>query len=300
MRKIKSWEMFQSSYITEEVAWKDDIMNHIGECVPLTNTIVKLIFDNKRTTAFHITDSVHALGRAKAMMSSKSDAKKSLSCFTYCTEKRLTDTKITPHTGGGVLYYLEGNLLFSLNKDSMSKPDPSGRRWILNHNFPVKFRDELHNWLWTKVGDSKSLSSQEYNYDRLAFQDSKNKWSDFLRRYIVFIEGLVKKYAQDIRRYCDMYHGWQDPAETEEDEDDYNEIVINDIKVKEVLLNKKTILEYAKEEDINKIIEDWKKLSVNVVVAESEQDVLKWFHERGGITDYYTLIKGKEHINADW
>jgi hypothetical protein len=39
---------------------------------------------------------------------------------------------------------------------------------------------------------------------------------------------------------------------------------------------------------------------VNVVVAESEQDVLKWFHERGGITDYYTLIKGKEHINADW
>jgi hypothetical protein len=97
-----------------------------------------------------------------------------------------------------------------------------------------------------------------------------------------------------------MYHGWQDPAETEEDEDDYNEIVINDIKVKEVLLNKKTILEYGKEEDINKIIEDWKKLSVNVVVAESEQDVLKWFHERGGITDYYTLIKGKEHINADW
>ena len=288
--------MFESSYdfLIEEVAWKDDIMNHIEDCVPLTNKIVKLIFDNKRTTAFHITDGVHALGRANAMMNSKSDAKKSLSCFTYCTEKRLTDTKITTHTGGGVLYYLEGNLLFSINKDSMSKPDPSGRRWILNKNFPAKFRNELNDWLWSKV------DGQEYNYDRISFGDSKNKWSAFLRRYIPFIESLVEKYAQDIRRLCDMFWGWQDPATTEEDEDDYNEIVINDVKVKEVLLNKKTILEYGKEEDINKIIEDWKKLSVNVQVAESEQDILKWFHERGGITDYQALIKGKERYGDEF
>jgi hypothetical protein len=287
MRKIKSWEMFQSSYITEEVAWMDDIMNHIMDCVPLTDTIVKLIFDNKRTTAFHITDSVHALGRANAMMSSKSDAKKSLSCFTYCTEKKLQDTKITPHTGGGVLYYLEGNLLFSLNKDCMSKPDPSGRRWILNHNFPAKFQDELRNWLWSK-------EEGEGNYYSVSGEKDPKKCSAFLRRYIHFIEGLVKKYAQDIRRLCDMYYGWQDPAETEQNEDDYNEIVINDIKVKEVLLNKKIILGYAKEEDITRLIEDFKKVSVNVEVAENEQDVLNWFHKRGGITDYSTLIKGKE------
>ena len=288
--------MFESSYdfLIEEVAWKDDIMNHISDCVPLTNKIVKLIFDNKRTTAFHITDGVHALGRANAMMNSKSDVKKSLSCFTYCTEKRLTDTKITTHTGGGVLYYLEGNLLFSINKDSMSKPDPSGRRWILNKKFPAKFRNELKDWLWSKV------DGQEYNYDRISFGDSKSKWSAFLRRYIPFIESLVEKYAQDIRRLCDMFWGWQDPATTEEDEDDYNEIVINDVKVKEVLLNKKTILEYGKEEDINKIIEDWKKLSVNVQVAESEQDILKWFHERGGITDYQALIKGKERYGDEF
>ena len=296
MKRIKSWKMFESSYdfLIEEVAWKDDIMNHISDCVPLTNKIVKLIFDNKRTTAFHITDGVHALGRANAMMNSKSDAKKSLSCFTYCTEKRLTDTKITTHTGGGVLYYLEGNLLFSINKDSMSKPDPSGRRWILNKNFPAKFRNELNDWLWSKV------DGQEYNYDRISFGDSKSKWTAFLRRYIPFIEGLVEKYAQDIRRLCDMFWGWQDPATTEEDEDDYNEIVINDVKVKEVLLNKKTILEYGKEEDINKIIEDWKKLSVNVQVAESEQDILKWFHERGGITDYQALIRGKERYGDEF
>jgi hypothetical protein len=292
MRKIKSWKTFQSSYITEEVAWTDNIINHIPDCVPLTDTIVKLIFDNKITTAFHITDATHALGRANAIMNSESDTRKSLSCFTYCTEKKLTDTKITPHTGGGVLYCLEGKLLFSLNKDSMSKPDPSGRRWILNRYFPAKFQDELRNWLFSK--QACELDGQEYNCDRPALAESKNKWSAFLRIYIPFIEGLVKKYAQDIRRYCDMYWGWQDPAETEGNEDDYNEIVINDIKVKEVLLNKKTILEYTKEEDINSLIENWKKLSVNVQVAENEQDVLNWFHKRGGITDYSTLIKGKE------
>jgi hypothetical protein len=291
MKRIRTYNQFrESSRITEEVAWTESIRKHIMDCVPLTDKIVKLIFDNKRTTAFHITDAQHALGRANAMMNSESDSRKSLSCFTYCTEKKLTDTKITPHTGGGVLYYLEGKLLFSLNKDSMSKPDPSGRRWILNHNFPAKFRDELYNWLY-----SKEDGGGDYDY----FADSK-KWLAFLRRYIPFIEGLVEKYAQDIRRLCDMYWGWQDPAETEQDEDDYNEIVINDIKVKEVLLNKKIILEYAKEEDINRLIEDFKKVSVNVEVAENEQDVLNWFHKRGGITDYSTLIKGKEKYGVEF
>jgi len=289
MRKIKSWEMFQSSYITEEVAWLESIRTHIMDCVPLTDTIVKLIFDNKKTTAFHITDAQHALGRVNNMINSESDRRKSLSCFTYCTEKKLTDTKITPHTGGGVLYYLEGNLLFSLNKDSMSMPDPSGRRWILNYNFPAKFTDELVTWLWSKEEGEGNYGSVSSDYD----VDSK-KWLAFLRRYIPFIEGLVEKYAQDIRRLCDMYYGYQDPAETEQNEDDYNEIVINDIKVKEVLLNKKIILGYAKEEDITRLIEDFKKVSVNVEVAENEQDVLNWFHKRGGITDYSTLIKGKE------
>jgi hypothetical protein len=61
-----------------------------------------------------------------------------------------------------------------------------------------------------------------------------------------------------------------------------------------ILWTKKTILGYAKEEDITRLIEDFKKVSVNVEVAENEQDVLNWFHKRGGITDYSTLIKGKE------
>jgi hypothetical protein len=76
MRKIKSWKTFQSSYITEEVAWTGNIINHIADCVPLTDTIVKLIFDNKRTTAFHITDATHALGRSNAIMNSESDTRK--------------------------------------------------------------------------------------------------------------------------------------------------------------------------------------------------------------------------------
>ncbi len=293
MKRIRSYNQFREFLsITEEVAWTESIRKHIMDCIPLTNTIVKLIFDNKRTTAFHMTDVTYALGRVNAMINSESDRRKSLSCFTYCTEKKLTDTKITPHTGGGVLYYLEGNLLFSLNKDSMSKPDPSGRRWILNHNFPAKFTTELYNWLYSKEEGGG-------NYDYFEFEDPK-KWSAFLRRYIPFIEGLVKKYAQDIKRLCDMYWGYQDPAETEQDEDDYNEIVINDVKVKEVLLNKKTILEYAKEEDITRLIEDFGKVSVNVEVAENEQDVINWFHKRGGITDYSTLIKGKEKYGVEF
>ena len=277
--------MFESSYdfLIEEVAWTDNINRHIAECIPLTPTVVKLIFDNKRTTAFHITDAQHYTDMALL------EKKKSLSCFTYCTEKKLTDTKITTHTKGGVIYQLEGNLLFSLNKDSMSKPDPSGRRWILSQNFPSKFRTELNNWLWSN--ENKDWS----------FLKTKNEWFAFLKKYIPFIEELVKKYAQDIRRLCDMYWGYQDPSTTEQDEDDYNEVVLNNIKVKDILVNKKVILEYEEENNIPKIIDALEKtFNTNVELVEDGQSILRWFHERGGITDYSALIKGKEHYGDEF
>ena len=284
MKKIMSWKIFESYYMNESNSpkWTDNYKWHIGDSIPLTPTITKLIFEGKKSVAFHISDIDHN----KDVMSLEG-TKKPISCFTYY--KDMENTKITPHTKGGVVYLLEGDLLFSLNKDAMSKPDESGRRWISSNNFPSKFRNEMCEWR-----GKNSIPTDFY---------SKKEYYIYLKKYIPFIEGLVKKHVEEIRRFCNLY--WWDSEGVKED--DYNEIVLSNIKVKEVLLNKDVILGYDSDmpalyddnsnfEDtqLNQIIDEWEKNSIKVVIAENKDEVLKWFHKNGGITDRNEFIKGKE------
>lgn len=283
MKKIMSWKIFESYYMNESNSpkWTDNYKMHMIDSIPLTPTITKLIFEGKRSDAFHISD----IDRNDDIMALEG-TRKSLSCFTYY--KDIENTKITPHTKGGVIYLLEGDLLFSLNKDAMSVPDESGRRWVSTRNFPSKFRNEYQEWR---------------NKNDRSFKEDENEWTVYLRKYLPFIEGLVKKHAEEIRRFCNLY--WSDSEGVKED--DYNEIVLSNIKVKEVLLNKDVILGYDSDmpalyddnsnfEDtqLNQIIDEWKKNSIKVVIAENKDEVLKWFHKNGGITDRYEFIKGKE------
>jgi hypothetical protein len=281
MKRIMSWGAFESFYIIEsnKPKWTDTYDMHMLDCIPLTPTIVKLIFGGKRSFAFHISDIDH-----NDDIMALEGTKKPLSCFTYY--KDIENTKITPHTKGGVIYLLEGDLLFSLNKDAMSKPDESGRRWVLMHNFPNNFQNEY--WEWRNKNDRP-------------FKEDENEWTAYLRKYLPFIEGLVKKHAEEIRRFCNLYY-----KDSDEKEDDYNELVLNNIKVKGVLLDKDVVLGYDSEMSLyddgqdfgdtrlKEIIEDWKKKSIKVVVADNKDEVVKWFHENGGISDYEKFIKGKE------
>ena len=280
-----SWKIFESYYMNESNVpqWTDSYENHMIWGIPLTPDIVKLIFEGKRSFAFHISDIDHN----KDLMALEG-TKKPISCFTYY--KDVEDTKITPHTKGGLIYLLEGDLLFSSNKDAMSTPDESGRRWINTNNFPSKFRNEYSEW--TRKNPFPP-NRKDYTY---------------LKKYISFIEELVKKHVEEIRRYCNLYY-----TDTDSKEDDYNEIVLNNIKVKEVLLNKDVILEWDSDlpalynddsnfEDtgLNQIIDMWDKKSIKVVIAENKDEVLKWFHQNGGITDRYEFIKGKEPYGVDF
>jgi len=292
-----SWGAFESFYIIESnnpkvrnAAWTDTYDRHMNDCIPLTPTIVKLIFGGKRSVAFHISDIDH-----NDDIMALEGTKKPLSCFTYY--KDIENTKITPHTKGGVIYLLEGDLLFSLNKDAMSKPDESGRRWILMHNFPNKFQNEY--WEWRNKNERPFKN--KIGLSATDKHKNENEWNAYLRKWLPFIEGLVKKHAEEIRRFCNLYY-----KDSDDKEDDYNELVLNNIKVKGVLLDKDVVLGYDSgaslyddgqdfgDTRLKDIIEDWKKKSIKVVVADNKDEVVKWFHENGGISDYAEFIKGKE------
>jgi hypothetical protein len=47
------------------------------------------------------------------------------------------------------------------------------------------------------------------------------------------------------------------------------------------------------------IIDAWKKKAIKVVTADNKDEVLKWFHQNGGITDRLDFIKGKESYGVD-
>ena len=320
--EIMSWKTFESYYMIESNVPKHSASykTHMGNSIPLTPTITKLIFEGKKSVAFHISDIYHN----KDLMALEG-TKKPISCFTYY--KDMETTKITPHTKGGVVYLLEGDLLFSYNKDAMSSPDESGRRWVSTDNFPHKFQDELSEWrkknpYWTnREGDTVKLVVPGENPDV-----GLEVGYSFIKKYIHFIEELVKKHVEDIRRFCNLYYNDSDSKEY-----DYNEIVLSNVKVKEVLLNKDVILGkmYSEPElsandfnytydsttnkvvktlknkekndiepindiGLNQIIDGFKKKSIKVVIAENKDDVLKWFHQNGGITDRNEFIKGKE------
>ena len=289
MKYIKLFENFDLTYYLNESSvpkWTDNYKMHVLDSIPLTPTITTLIFEGKRSFAFHISDIDH-----NNNIMALEGTKKPISCFTYY--KDMGETKITPHTKGGVVYLLEGDLLYSLNKDSMSRPDESGRRWISGNNFPHKFRNEFLEW--HRKNQIGSLDGIDYAY---------------LKKYIPFIEGLVEKHVAEIRRFCNLYY-----SDTDGKEDDYNEIVLSNIKIKEVLLNKAVILGYDSNipqlydsgndlvnfEDIGltPIIDAWKKKAIKVVTADNKDEVLKWFHQNGGITDRLDFIKGKESYGVD-
>ena len=277
MKHVRAYHDF----IYESYAHQGDIFFHIieGE-VPLTPTISRLLFDNKRVNAFHITDPNHA----SKMLRHHFRGKESLSCFSYCIEEIVKRTKITPYTLGGVLLHLEGDLLFSLNKDAMSKPDSNGRRWIDNWNFPTKFRAELNRWISSK-GNGKELIN-------LIKTEDKDIRLALLREYIPFIEGLVKKYAQEIKSVCDMY--WTTDL-TEGWPIDYNEIVLGNINIRGILINRPVFLKYESEASLLNIVEELELISGDKVeVIYREEDILQWFHERGGVTNYKEHVKGKE------
>ena len=123
MKHIKLFENFDLTYYLNESSvpkWTDNYKMHVLDSIPLTPTITNLIFEGKRSFAFHISDIDH-----NNNIMALEGTKKPISCFTYY--KDMGETKITPHTKGGVVYLLEGDLLYSLNKDSMSRPDESGR-----------------------------------------------------------------------------------------------------------------------------------------------------------------------------
>tara|TARA_B100000745_G_scaffold194949_1_gene128347 strand:- start:86 stop:991 length:906 start_codon:yes stop_codon:yes gene_type:complete len=173
----------------------------MGDHIPLTPKIVQSVLGKKiPVKSFHIT-SPDSLQRMKGVIGKK----KSISTFTKSHEEEKTSKGRGIQTGtGGIIFYVEGNLLSQRSMDFDTVPDKQGRRWVESHYL---FGDR-QTW---KIIQKKA---------KLDFTSIQNKMSDIEKGYhdlwvnaedIDYEEykALVKKeqgplIAKMIKQYIDM------------------------------------------------------------------------------------------------
>ena len=98
--------------------------------IPLTPKVVESIVGKKiPVKSFHITGP-ESLHRVKNVLNSK----KSLSTFTMTNKEEKLAKGGGIQTKGGIIFYIEGNLLAQRAIDFDTVPDKTGRRWVDSFN----------------------------------------------------------------------------------------------------------------------------------------------------------------------
>ena len=98
--------------------------------IPLSPKVVEKIVGKKiPVKSFHITGP-ESLHRVKNVLNSK----KSLSTFTLTNKEEKLAKGGGIQTKGGIIFYIEGNLLAQRSIDFDTVPDTNGRRWVDSFN----------------------------------------------------------------------------------------------------------------------------------------------------------------------
>ena len=131
--------------------------------IPLTPKVVESIVGKKiPVKSFHITGP-ESLHRVKNILTSK----KSLSTFTMTNKEEKLAKGGGIQTKGGIIFYLEGNLLSQRSIDFETVPDKQGRRWVSSYNV---FGDR---GTWPNIVDKAGLG-----WDKI-----EREMSDIERKY---------------------------------------------------------------------------------------------------------------------
>lgn len=261
-----------------ELSWLANIQAHIERLdIPLTPSFVNYIWGKQKVTTFHIGD-VNGIDRMAEMVGTR----KSLSTFRFMNKDLVTNMQGI-RTEGGIIYQIVGDLQFDAPSDILSGPDHSGRRWVSGHVFPNNFMEEFNS------------SFQKYNN----FNDITEPKD--LINYYRWIDGLIRKYAKDIRE-----HFTDIKENTKNRKSNWNETVVNNIQIKDILW-KESIVDFLEtwetmEQKINVIKEIGIKLNSiatgTVYLSDNEGmfsfgDVnpVKWVEKRGGMTNFNKYVK---------
>ena len=267
--------------------------------IPLSPKVVEKIVGKKiPVKSFHITGP-ESLHRVKNVLNSK----KSLSTFTMTNKEEKLAKGGGIQTKGGIIFYIEGNLLAQRSIDFDTVPDTNGRRWVDSFNvfgdrqtWPAMVKKAKLGWeeieremddiaraaekLWLKDDDL------DYNeYKALAKKEQGPLIAKMIKDYIDLANKTLrtnkKKFIDRlITPPKEKRTGW------------WNEILVYDVKIVDMFVLKR-VLPNEKEKDFEKRFDAGRTMKEleKLASAASASDPItvgtpaqyrKWFAARKG------------------
>ena len=263
--------------------------------IPLSSSIFKRVWpDDIRTTVFHLTD-VDGLDKLVKLQGKK----KSISAFTSMDRYYYSRGV---QTEGGIVAEIDGNVLIAAPTDIMSRPDNTGRRWTafraisgrekfgriddLTIKSIAKDVEKLFKQLITTYYPdklqpySKKLANTQWQYIGAHPLSDKRK---IIADYIDGMEKIIKKHSAKLRGVFTRY------LDRRRTDDSWDEIIVNDIKIKQVHILTDDWAGREDESMLNRLDNKLKKLKIPATMRYSDLN----------LQDYIMKIADKESGRED-
>lgn len=244
--------------------------------IPLSSSIFKRVWpDDIRTTVFHLTD-VDGLDKLVKLQGKK----KSISAFTSM-DRYYYNRGV--QTAGGIVAEIDGNVLIAAPTDIMSRPDNTGRRWTafraisgrekfgriddltiksIGKDVEKLFKQLITTYYPDKLQPySKKLANTQWQYIGAHPLSDKRK---IIADYIDGMEKIIKKHSAKLRGVFTRY------LDRRRTDDAWDEIIVNDIKIKQVHILTDDWAGREDESMLNRLDNKLKKLKIPAVMRYSD------------------------------
>ena len=263
--------------------------------IPLSSSIFKRVWpDDIRTTVFHLTD-VDGLDKLVKLQGKK----KSISAFTSMDRYYYSRGV---QTEGGIVAEIDGNVLIAAPTDIMSRPDNTGRRWTafraisgrekfgriddltiksIGKDVEKLFKQLITTYYPDKLQPySKKLANTQWQYIGAHPLSDKRK---IIADYIDGMEKIIKKHSAKLRGVFTRY------LDRRRTDDSWDEIIVNDIKIKQVHILTDDWAGREDESMLNRLDNKLKKLKIPAVMRYSDLN----------LQDYIMKMADKESGRED-
>ena len=263
--------------------------------IPLSSSIFKRVWpDDIRTTVFHLTD-----GDGLDKLVKLQGKKKSISAFTSMDRYYYSRGV---QTEGGIVAEIDGNVLIAAPTDIMSRPDNTGRRWTafraisgrekwgriddqtiqsIRKDIEKLFKQLITTYYPDKLQPySKKLANTQWQYIGAHPLSDKRK---IIADYIDGMEKIIKKHSAKLRGVFTRY------LDRRRTDDAWDEIIVNDIKIKQVHILTDDWAGREDESMLNRLDNKLKKLKIPAVMRYSELN----------LQDYIMKMADKESGRED-
>ena len=266
--------------------------------IPLTPKVIESIVGKKiPVKSFHITGP-ESLHRVKNVLNSK----KSLSTFTMTNKEEKLAKGGGIQTKGGIIFYIEGNLLAQKAIDFDTKPDTNGRRWVDSFNvfgdrqtWPAMVKKAKLGWYEierqmddiARAAEKLWLKDDEIDYNEYKALAKKEQGPLIAKMIKDYIDLANKALRANKKKFIDRLitppkekrTGW------------WNEILVYNVKIVDIFVLKRVLPTSGPglpaTYEAGRTMEELEKLASaatasNPITVGTPAQYRKWFAKRGG------------------